>query len=257
MSLLSIIKTVEKFTVDNSPGILTGFGVAGVAATAYLTGKAVLKADQIIKREEADQLESTYETLSNKEKFKLVWPVFVVPATSLGLTVTAIILANRIGTRRAAAMAAAFSLSETAFEEYRDKIAEKFGAGKERETRDEVAQDRVNRTAPEDRQIIITGSGEVLCHDAWSGRYFLSTMETIKKAQNDTNYEVLNHGYASLSDFYSRLELSPTGMSEEVGWTSDKQLELIFSSVLTEDDKPCISFTFAVEPIRNYWKTNF
>lgn len=256
MSLLQIVKSVEKFTVDNSPGILTGFGVAGAAATAYLTGKAVLKADRIIRREEADQLERTYEKLSNKEKFKLVWPVFVVPATSLGLTVTAIILANRIGTRRAAVMASAFSMSEAAFTEYRDKIAEKFGVGKEREARDEVAEDRVHRTAPEDRQVIITNTGNVLCHDAYSDRYFNSTMETIKKAQNDTNYQILHQGYASVSDFYNRLELNPTGVSDDIGWTSDHKVELMFTSVLTTDDKPCISFSFAFEPIRNYWKTN-
>ena len=79
-------------------------------------------------------------------------------------------------------------------------------------------------------------------------------METLKKAQNDTNYQVLNDVYASLGDFYSRVGLARTSISEEVGWNSNKLLELEFSTTMSEDGRPCISIGFHVDPVRNYHK---
>jgi hypothetical protein len=60
--------------------------------------------------------------------------------------------------------------------------------------------------------------------------------------------------YASLSDFYHLIGLPSTSFSDEVGWTSDKLLELEISTVLSEDERPCLSIGFNVAPIRNYYK---
>lgn len=147
----------------------------------------------------------------------------------------------------------AYTISERAYEEYRTKVVKHIGSNKEEKIRDEIAQDRVDRK-PVSKEVIIAGSGNVLCFDSYSGRYFNSTMETLKGAQNDTNYQVLNQGYASLSDFYERVGLPATDASEEVGWTQDKTLELEFSTTLSEDGRPCLSFAFFVAPVRNYFR---
>jgi hypothetical protein len=94
----------------------------------------------------------------------------------------------------------------------------------------------------------------VLCYDAYSDRYFQSNMEAIKKAQNDTNYMILNSDYASLTDFYNKVGLPKTAFSDEVGWSPDEGIELHFSSVLSTDQQPCLAFAFEVEPIRDYIK---
>lgn len=246
MDLHEIAKRAAKLAVDNSSTILTAIGVTGVVTTAVLTGRATFKASVLILEKE----EETDNCLRPKEMAELTWKLYV-PAIGTGaVSIASIIYANRIGTRRAAAVAAAYTLSERAFAEYREKILEKVGEKKETEYRDELAQDRVRKNPP--REVIIIEGNSVLCYDAYTGRYFTSNVETLKKAQNDINYAVLNSYYASLTDFYEKIGLPRTSSSDEFGWNSDKMLELKFSAVLTEEQKPCMSIEFAVAPIRDY-----
>ena len=255
--MLDLVKRAEKLAVDNSPVILTAIGVTGTITTALFAGRASFKAAQIIAEEERAARESTGDegyTCNTRRKFDLTWKLYI-PAIGTGvLTVACIIAANRIGTRRAAAMAAAFSLSEKAFTEYKEKVIEKLGDADEKKVRDEIAQDRVNRNPLSSREVIITGNGDVLCHDSITGRYFQSNVESLRKAQNDINAQINHDYYASLSDFYNLIGLPDTKYSGEVGWNSDVQLELKFSTVLSEDGRPCISLEFEVYPIRDYFR---
>ena len=253
MNLTALMKQAGKLVGDNSPLILTALGVTGALTTAYLTGAASFRAARYIRYEESSRgYEFDEEELELKEKVNLVWKLYIPAAASAGLTITAIFYANRIGTRRAAAVATLYSVSERAFDEYKKKVVEKVGAKKEQSYRDEVAQDRVTRDPVSSREVIITGNGDILCYESFTGRYFHSDMETLRKAQNDINYEVMNDSYASLSDFYNLIGLPQTSYSDEVGWNADKLLELQFSATLSEDGRPCISIEFVVAPVRHY-----
>lgn len=251
-SVKRFLKTAEKLAADNSPAILTSIGVVGTVTTAALTAKATIKADRILLRD-------TYENQSNvffqhdvKDRVNLTWRCYIPPVVMGTATVVCIVGANRVGTRRAAAMAAAYTISEKTFEDYRAKVVEKLGDTKEQQVRDEVAQERVRKD--NGHQGVVVATGKVLCYDAYSGRYFESSMEEIKKAQNDLNYKVLNYGYASLNEFYDSLGLGETSVGEEVGWRSDQMLELEISSVLSDDQRPCISINYRVDPARNYYR---
>lgn len=259
MTTRSSVKKVEKLVIDNSPALLTAIGVTGTITTALLTGKATWKAKDVLDRyhnDAARRFGEDYEPPSLKKDVELVWKIYV-PAAGVGLsTIVCIVLANRIGNRRAAAVAAAYTISEKAFVEYKEKVIEKIGENKEREIRDDLAQDRVNRNPPVDREIIVGGSGDVLCYEHYTGRYFESSMEKLKKAQNDLNYRVINDCYASLTDFYNFLGIPRTSTSDEVGWSSNKLLELEFSTVLSEDGRPCIAIDYQTTPIRDYDSTH-
>jgi hypothetical protein len=254
MTLMKYIKHVEKFTVDNSPTILTALGVVGTIGTAVLTHKAATKAERIIESNKPfDYNNGTPpDDFPVKEKVKLVWKLYIPPVVSGTLTIAAIIGANRIGSKRAAAMAAAYTLSEKAYSEYRDKVVEKIGESKEKDLRDDLARDQVRNNPPGESNVVLVGSGEVLCCDLFSGRYFNSSVEELKKAQNDTNFQILHDSYASLTDFYDRIGLPRTDVSEEIGWNQDKMLELEFSTILAEDGRPCVAYRFQVHPIRGY-----
>lgn len=251
MTFHELIKRAEKLTLDNSPAILTALGVTGTLTTAFLTGKATLRSAEIIAEEQRRlDMHETSHPLERKEKIKLVWKEFIPPAAACVLTVVCIVGSNRIGTRRTAAMAAAYSISERAFSEYKDKVVERMGEKKERDLRDEVMQDRITSNPPTD--IIVTGGGKTLCYDAYTGRYFYSEMERLKKAENDTNFQLLADGYASLSDFYHRIGLKSTSQSDELGWNVDKQLTVEYSTVLFEERLPCVAINFVVTPMRNF-----
>lgn len=262
MSFAAILKSSEKFLIDNSPTILTAIGVLGTVGTAVLTGKATLKAADILREEkiakipDGEVVETLDGLLTKKECIKLVWKQYLPPVAAGVLTITAIIAANRISLKRAAAMAAAYSISEKRFAEYRDKVGEKFGIKKEQTVRDEIAQDQVNLNSlnAENREIIFAGNkgGEVLCFDSFTGRYFMSSVEEIKKAENEINYLIIHNDSATLTDFYNRVGLCQTTYSEEVGWTTDALADFKLSTTLSDEAVPCLVVTYNVTPIREY-----
>jgi hypothetical protein len=251
MNFMQLAKNAERFAIDNGPAILTAIGVTGTLTTAYLTGKASFKAAALIEEQEhAEGLLSGYP--GRKDVVKLVWKLYIPAAGSATLTIAAIVTANHVSSKRVTAMAAAYSISEKAFVEYREKVIEKIGEKKERDYRDEVAQERVTRTPMNEGQVIITDNGDILCFDHFTGRYFKSSMETLKQAENEINHLILNQGYACLSDFYHDIGLPATSLSDSVGWNSDKMLKLEFSTVLSPDNRPCISIDFDISPSRKF-----
>lgn len=260
MTLPMLAKRVETLIARNSPVILTGIGVAGTITTAYLAGTASFKAALILEDAQKSKWHSRPDNSSRedymldaKEKAEMVWKLYIPAVTTATLTCAAIIGANRIGTRRAAAIAAAYQISERAFDEYKDKVVEKLGETAERQVRDEVAQERVEKNPPKNTEVIITGVGEVLCYDSITGRYFKSDMERLRKAQNDLNEKLINEVYASLTDFYELVNLPGTPYSNEIGWNTEKLLELDFSTTLSEGGVPCISVDYTPTPKPEYW----
>ena len=249
MNLTKRAKQFEKLIHDNSPTILTGVGVAGTITTALLTGRAAIRADRFLEQQSYIQ-QTDFEP---KEVVSMTWKLFVPPVLVGAGTVAAIVMANRIGNRRAAAIAAAYAISEKAMAEYKEKVIDRIGETKEQKIRDEIAQDQVART-PGSNAVVLVGYGDVLCFDSYSGRYFNSSVENIKKAENDLNHRILNDMYASLTDWYNLIGLASIEMSDEVGWNVDKLLEVSLSSVLSDDDRPCLSVNFNVSPVRDYYR---
>lgn len=253
MGFSEFTKRAQKLTIDNSPTILTVIGATGVIATAYLTGKAAFKAADVLR--EAEMRGTSREKLFTlKEKINATWTLYI-PAVAVGsVTIAAVVGANQIGSKRTAALAAAYSISQTAVEEYKSKVVERLGDRKAEQIDADLAQDRVNANPIGGREIIIAGNGEVDCYDMYSGRYFRSSAEEIKGAQNNLNYLVNNNMYASLNEFYDFLGLPRIDMGDEVGWTSDKLLDVKISSTLSDKMTPCLAIDFYVKPVRDYFR---
>lgn len=245
-----IARRISKAAITHSPTILTTIGVIGTISTAVLATRAAFRAARIIHEEK-----ERHGELEPKYMVEVTYKEFVPPVVTGLVTISAIVGANRVGSRRTAAIAAAFATTDRAFSEYRSKILDRVGEKKERAYRDEIVQDQVARDEAITKEVIVL-SGEVLCLDRYSGRYFSSDMETIKAAQNKVNYAVNNYFYASLTDFYNGLGIRPTSQSDDVGWNADKLLELEFSSAIADDGRPCLAFEFSVVPIRNYYRVN-
>lgn len=141
------------------------------------------------------------------------------------------------------------AIAERSFAEYRDKVVEEIGKNKEQKIRDTIAQEQGDKNPP-GKQIIITGGGNVLCCELYTMRYFRSDMESLRRAENKINSKINNELYVSLSEFYYILGLRPTCVSDEVGWNSDKLMELEFSTIMSEDNEPCIAFKYNyVKPV--------
>lgn len=238
----------KKLVADNSPAILTAVAVVGVVSTAVLAAKAAPKAHQDILNQESEQI----DPMVLSDKFLLAYRYFI-PAAAVGTaTIACVIGANTISTKRQAALAGAYGLTELAFKEYREKAVQEIGAKKEERIHDEVMKDVVARNPVSDSQVIITGTGEALFLDKYSMRYFNSDMETVRRAVNDVNEQRHNEMYASLNDFYRRIGLASSSVGEEMGWSLDQKLEIRYSTQLTPDGKACVTLDFDKMPIRDY-----
>ena len=229
-----LVKRAGHVLKNNSPVILTAMGVTGTFTTAYLAVKS------------AREHERFYPPESNEmpwqDEVKLVWKLYIPPAISAAITVGAIVGASKASARQTAVVTAAYTITEKAFDEYKEKVIEKFGENKEQAVRDEIAQDRVNNTPGQN--IIVSGAGNVLCFEEHTGRYFQADMETLRKAQNTVNAKMMSEMWATLSDFYYLIGLPQTTYSSDMGWTDGRLLELQFSTVMSEDQRPCIAFEY-------------
>lgn len=260
MQLSAIKVGAERFLSDNASTILTSAGVVGTVTTAVLSAKGHLKAHLVLQQAEHEYAieHDGLGRLDTKDKVLLVWPHYVPPVIVGGLTVSSIVAANMVSAKKAAALAAAYTVADGRLAEYKDKVTEKLTGPKKQAIQDEIAQDRVTKNPPSDKEVIIIASGEVLCHDSLTGRYFHSTVEQVRKAEHVINTELATCQYASLSQFYDEIGLTPTAYSDTVGWSAlnqDTPFELQLSTVMTPDQKPCISIDYSILPTPEYTRS--
>jgi hypothetical protein len=233
-------------------------GVAGTVSTAYMTGRATFKAAKILEKEQlliaSEEKENTDapRVLTLPSKIKLVWRLYIPPVVVGASTIASIIMANRFASKKIAALTIASGISDRALQEYKEKVAQRLSENDRTKVRDEIAQDRVSKNPPNGREIILAGTGEVLCYDMVTGRYFQSSVEEIKRAENKINHQLLNYMHASLSEFYDEIGLPPTSYTDSVGWNLNNRLEVVFSTVMSTDQRPCVAIDFLHPPVADY-----
>lgn len=250
-----------KMANANAPALLTAFGTVGVVTTAVLTGRATYKAANVIRDEqekrrlhEGNTMTDEYLAVPKTDRVKLVWPLYISAVTSGAVTCAAVVLAHRVSSKRAAALAAAYALSEGRLEEYQDKVKEKFGIKKEKEARDEIVAEKVQREYDEGTVIFSPNEGKMLIRDDYSGRFFWSTREKVNQAVNEINREILMNitGSQTVSDFYDLIELEHVSTSNEFGWNTNELCEIDWSTTTTPDGSTAVhSFEFVNRPILN------
>lgn len=251
-NLATIAKDVRKFASKRSPEILTGIGIAGMITTTILAVRATPKALELI---EEQKEEESVDKLSSFEVVKVAWKPYIPAMVTCVVSTACLIGASSVNTKRNAALATAYKLSETALTEYREKVIETIGEKKERIVRDKVAEERVKKNPVSKNEVIVTGNGKTLCFDPISGRYFMCSIETIKKAENTLNKQMLHDisGYVSLNEFYDELGLDHTSVGNDLGWNTNQLIDIDFSSQLNDNGEPSVVLDYLVAPKCDYY----
>lgn len=245
-SFLSLKTAIKK----HSPEILTGIGIAGMITTTVMAVRATPKALILI---EERKEEIGAEKLEAMDMVKTTWACYIPAAITGTLSVACLIGASSVNARRNAALATAYTLSESALKDYQGKVIEMFGEKKNEAVKDAVAKDKVEKNPAVTREVIITEKGNTLCYDAISGRYFKSDIEKIKKAECELNRQMLDDMYVSLNDFYYEIGLDSVKLGDELGWNVDSgYIDLSFSSQLASDGTPCLVIDYSVAPRYDY-----
>lgn len=247
INIPTVIHSMKTATVKHSPEILTGIGIAGIITTTVMAVKATPKALSLIKENDVDLAEPV-------EAVKVAWRCYIPTAITGCVSIACLIGASSVNVRRNAALATAYTLSETTLRDYQKKVIETIGEKKEQTIHDAIAKEKVEQSPVQSREVIITGRGEALCYDSVSGRYFKSDMETIKKAENELDARLRNEMYISLNEFYYEIGLEPLRViGDDLGWNIDSgYLDLNFSSQIASDGTPCLVLDYGVAPRYDY-----
>lgn len=236
-NLSRMLNNTRQVLTKHSPEILTGVGIAGMITTTILAVKATPKALDLIAREEYEEKRH----LTPMETVKVAWKPYV-PAMLTGTLSTACLIgANSVNLKRNAALAAAYTLSDTAFREYKEKVVETIGEKKEQAVRDKVAEKQVKENPPSS-EVTVVGKGPSLCLEPLSMRYFKADINTIKKAANEVNAQILTsvYGWATINDFYDELDLPHTDTGDKLGWDLDNRIDIHISAQVSENGEPCL-----------------
>ena len=265
--LSKITKGIRTVISKRSPEILTGIGIAGMITTTVMAVRATPKAIELIEEEKDRQNrellkeaeENGYDTCDRIEKLKpldvikTTWKCYIPAAITGGLSIICLIGASSVNVRRNAALATAYTLSESALKEYQEKVIETIGEKKEQAVRDSIAKDRIERDPVTSKEVIITEKGNTLCYDSISGRYFKSDIDQLKKIENELNRRMRDEMYISLNEFYYEIGLNPTSIGDDLGWGIDHgYIELSFSSHLADEGTPCLVIDYQVAPRYEY-----
>lgn len=253
-STIHLAKILAGRISENSPIILTGLAIAGLVSTSVLAVKATPKAMEMLANERFDRnqryiIEGGDPNLSAYDAIRICYKCYI-PAIAVGaVSICCIVGANSISSRRTAALAGVYAITETAFQEYQTKVAETIGERRELKVRDEIAADRIKANPTGTNEIIITGKGDLLCYDSLTGRYFKSSVEHIRRTVNDLNHQLLTDMFITLDELHTELGLSGTVLGGELGWHIDRGLiDITFSSQLNESSEPCLVLDYRVVP---------
>lgn len=232
-------KNLKEWVSDNDTSLLTGVGTAsGLILGGYLWYKTGKKVQNRILSKECE----LNRKLTFKEKIKDNWKLFILPAVNTLLSGTMIIYASRVGNKRLAALGAAYNTSTAALQTYIDKTKEIVGEKKandiQKATNEQIVKDGNNT-------LVISNDNETKFYEPLTDRYFKSTWAKIQKAANELNAEARTgfDGRISLTDWFFKLGLAKTDISDEMGWDPQKDgvngiIDIYPGAVLDNEDSP-------------------
>ena len=256
MTLKGLWKVGVRTVTRHGTTIFTVASVVGVFATAAFaieaTPKAMLRITELEDRfRDSDTVGEADPT--KMDYIKAVLPVYL-PTIGMGLVTTGSIIGGHLlHNKQNALLAALYSGSEIALKEYQDKVIEEFGSKKEQKVRDAIAEDRMNSVDIDEHAIPKTGHGDTLMFDSYNGRYFYGDINKLKEAQNDMNFDLINHTmWASGNEFYDLLNLDHTDVGEYMGFDCDHPVSLDISSHMSRWGKPACVFSYRMRPRENY-----
>lgn len=271
-------RMVEK----ESPVILAGIGIGSFVGCAFMAVKATPKAIELLDRtanqKYVDQTSSQpedYETYSEwlgveessfvqpSAYFEVLTPVEIVKATwkayipSVGLGVLGIICivaSTKISTGRNVALAGAASIAEKTLYDYQQKVIDILGKEKSNEIRDQIAKDRIQEidtihdSGVENEVVCERGTGNTWIYDPITDRKWKSDLETVRAAMNDFNHDLIGGIYGTLNDWYYCLGIKGTTIGDDLGWCSDKLLDIRFAAMVLDNGEPAIVLDYETLP---------
>ena len=239
--MLPIIKNARHLVSRNASDLLSIGGVGCILTGGVLAIRKTPEAVLILDRKKKE---------SNLEKVKAVAPLFIPAVGFTVVGIVQIVCSRNITKNKITAITTAYTVTETAYKTYRDKVKEVVKPEQYEDIQREVAREKVRRDPVGNKEVVMTNKGDVLIYDSMSGRYFKGSMTEIERAANIINKNLMSEMTVQLNDFYVEIGLEAVKMGCEMGWSiDDSMLEVRFDSTIAESGEPCLVLDYDVVPI--------
>lgn len=242
-------KKIEK----RSPEILLGCGIVGFVSTCVLVAKEAPVAKEKLE-ELHEELAEMDEDLTKPqiifEEFKVVAPVYA-PSFGLALLSSGCLIWSFKGeSKKAVAAATGYEFYRTKYFDLRDKVKEELGERKANKIETDLAQDDIkNSTIPDDyiSNDVVMSDGMSLFYDGFSGRYFRSTVDIVRRAELEISKRIMIEDYVALNEFYYELGIANTGMGDLLGFSQRTGIEVDLRPVMAPNSEPATSINYCIE----------
>lgn len=238
---LSILKTAQTFILRNSDHILTGLALLGVGASVALS----VRADRKMHECDIDE----FKRLTKEQRIKIYAKLYAPPAIAILATGACIVGAHSISVKRESSLLLAYEGTRSMYDRYRATVQDRLGPEEK-----QIAEKAASKAQPAPRETIVYGEGDCLFYDAYSGRYFKSTVNKIDRVVNELNYTLLREMCVSLNEFYAGIGLEGISLGDQLGWNEQRQIEVHYGSRVTEEGRACIVLDFVIEPTERWYK---
>lgn len=249
MNILNGLKKVvtsRKFTIASATVLIT----SGIIMTAITAIKDTPKVERLLN----EATEDKGEDLTTVEKAEICAKGYWKTIAMASITILLVAGMVALEEKNYASLACAYTLAEDKIIKYKDAVFDVVGDKKVGQVLDKVCENQMKESPINNTTIINTEKGKSLFFDTWTGRYFYSDMETIRRVLNDINRMMIDEDYVSADEFYWKLGLPESGAGAKLGWTlaHNKNIDIRWGSVLTEDGVPCVTMTWVEEPVFNF-----
>lgn len=192
--------------------MLTIGACGGVALTGWLS----YRAGQMV------GTQKTYPPRAN-------WKIYIPPVLMGTATIVAIVLSDRLNKKEIMALTATGVYLAMNRDELENQIREKYGDDALAEIKEKVNAVILPKAVNKDSESIeLTGFGETLCIDRYSGRKFRSSLDAVNKGIAEVNdcYMGGNEFAAAcpvcFNDFYDAWGILRTQFGDQYGWPSNE-----------------------------------
>lgn len=230
-------------TVDsmekNKPLLLTICAVIGFAATVIEVTYAKPKADAVIKKRHENRVKEETKAEEIVKDIAVATPVYLPAVATGAMTIGCIVGSYSESSKRTAAYATAYTLTETKLKDYQSKVIETLGEKKEQKIRNEIAKSKLEKNPPDESFIL--NDQDTLFYDTASGRYFRADIDDVRKAIAELNERLYSEMFISLNDFYFEIGIPEIRLGDDIGFNVDQGVIRIPLDNWTDyKGKPCL-----------------
>lgn len=238
----SILKIAQTFIMRNSHHILTGLALMGIGASVALS----IRADRQMRGWDIDG----FERLTKEQRIKIYAKIYAPPAIAILATGACVLGAHSISVKRESSLLLAYEGTRQVYDRYRASVQDRLGPEEK-----QIAEKAASKMDPYSRDAaLVYGEGDVLFYDAYSGRYFKSTVNKIDRVVNELNYTLLREMCVSLNEFYAGIGLGGISLGDQLGWNEQRQIEVHYGAKVSEEGKAVVIVDFVVEPTEKWFK---